>query len=184
MDIPPLSGLSKTQERALLAGLILLGWAFIVLARLFTVQVLEHDSLSKLARRQQERLEAIEAPRGAIFDRNGSILAISSNSHMGVVNPRRIPNKEMAAALLAGILHQDAAQLEGYFDKAAASRSRGGYLVVDNRSQTNKPPVWTGCISTGLRSANRVCGVTRMARWQRISWAMWIGRAKAWPASN
>jgi cell division protein FtsI (penicillin-binding protein 3) len=133
MDIPPLSGLSKTQERALLAGLILLGWAFIVLARLFTVQVLEHDSLSKLARRQQERLEVIEAPRGSILDRNGTILAISSNSHMAVVNPRRIPNKEMAAALLAGILHQDAAQLEKYFDKAAASRSRGGYLVVNNR---------------------------------------------------
>jgi cell division protein FtsI (penicillin-binding protein 3) len=133
MDIPPLSGLSKTQERALLAGLILLGWAFVVLARLFAIQVLEHDSLLKLAHRQQEHLEVIEAPRGAIYDRNGSILAISSNSHMAVVNPRRMPNKELAAALLAGILHQDAAQLEGFFEKAAESRTRGGYLVVDNR---------------------------------------------------
>ncbi len=116
----------------MLAGLILLGWAFIVLARLFTVQVLEHDSLSKLAHRQQEHLEVVEAPRGSIYDRNGSILAISSNSHMAVVNPKRMPNKELAAALLAGILHQDAAQLEGYFAKAAESRKRGGYLVVDN----------------------------------------------------
>ena len=133
MDIPPLSGLSKTQERALLAGLILLGWAFVVLARLFAIQVLQHDSLLKLAHRQQEHLEVIEAPRGSIYDRNGNVLAISSNSHMAVVNPRRMPNKELAAALLAGILHQDAAQLEGFFEKAAESRTRGGYLVVDNR---------------------------------------------------
>jgi cell division protein FtsI (penicillin-binding protein 3) len=132
MEIPPLSGLSKTQERAVLAGLILLGWAFVVLARLFAIQVLEHDSLLKLAHRQQEHLEAIEAPRGSIYDRNGRILAISSNSHMAVVNPRRMPNKELAAALLAGILHQDAAQLEGFFEKAGESRTRGGYLVVDN----------------------------------------------------
>jgi len=132
MDIPPLSGLSKTQERALLAGLILLGWAFVVLARLFTIQVLEHDALSKLAHRQQEHLEVIEAPRGSIYDRNDRILAISFNSHVAVVNPRRMPNKELAAALLAGILHQDAAQLEGFFEKAAESRTRGGYLVVDN----------------------------------------------------
>ena len=132
MDNPPLSGLSQTQERALLAGLILLGWALVVLARLFTLQVLEHDSLSKLARRQQEHLEVIDAPRGSIYDRNGSILAISSNSHMAVVNPKRIPNKELAAALLAGILQQDAAQLQAYFEKVAESRTRGGYLVVDN----------------------------------------------------
>jgi len=77
-------------------------------------------------------LEVIEAPRGSIYDRNGSILAISSNSHMAVVNPKRMPNKELAAALLAGILHQDAAQLEGFLEKAAESRTRGGYLVVDN----------------------------------------------------
>jgi cell division protein FtsI (penicillin-binding protein 3) len=134
MDLPPLSTLSKTQERALLAGLILLGWAFVVLARLFTLQVLEHDSLSKMAHRQQQHLEVIDAPRGSIFDRNGAILAISSNSHIAVVNPKRIPKEkeELAAAMLAGILQQDATQLQANFEKAAGSRTRGGYLVVND----------------------------------------------------
>ena len=134
MELPPLSSLSKTQERALFAGLILIGWAFVVLARLFTLQVLEHDSLSKLAHRQQEHLEVIDAPRGSIYDRNGAILAISSNSHMAVVNPKRIPKQkaELAAAMLAGILQQDAAQLQASFEKASSSRARGGYLVVDD----------------------------------------------------
>jgi cell division protein FtsI (penicillin-binding protein 3) len=132
MEIQPPSTLSKTQERALLAGLILLGWAFIVLSRLFIVQVVEHDSLLKLAHRQQEHSEAIDAPRGSIYDRNGSILAISSNSHIAVVNPKRVPNKELASALLAGILHQDAEQLQAYLERTAESRKRGGYLVVAN----------------------------------------------------
>jgi cell division protein FtsI (penicillin-binding protein 3) len=135
MEIPPLSSLSKTQERALLAGLILLGWAFVVLARLFTLQVLEHDWLTKLARKQQEHFEAMDAPRGSIYDRNGAIMAISYNSHMAVVNPRRIPKAkaELAAAMLAGILQQDAAQLQASFEKAAASGKRGGYLMVSDR---------------------------------------------------
>src|ERR1700733_11966952 len=119
MDIPPLSSLSKTQERALFAGLILLGWAFVVLARLFTLQVLEHDSLSRMAHRQQEHLETIDARRGSIYDRNGAVLAISSNSHMAVVNPKRIPRQkeDLAAAMLAGILQQDAGQLQASFEK-------------------------------------------------------------------
>jgi cell division protein FtsI (penicillin-binding protein 3) len=129
-----LASLSKTQERALFAGLILIGWALVVLARLFTLQVLEHDSLTRQARRQQEHLESIDAPRGTIYDRNGAILAISSNSHMAVVNPKRIPKQkaELAAAMLAGVLGQDAAQLQASLEKAAASRNRGGYLVVND----------------------------------------------------
>ena len=134
MEIPPLSSLTKTQERALLAGLILIGWALVVLARLFTVQVLEHDSLSRTAHRQQEHLEQIDAPRGSIYDRNGDILAISSNLHVAVVNPKRIPQQkeDLAAAMLAGILQQDAAQLQAAFAKAYASRTHGGYLVVND----------------------------------------------------
>ncbi len=134
MEIPPLSSLSKTQERALFAGLILLGWAFVVVARLFTLQVLDHDSLAQKARRQQEHLEQIDAPRGTIYDRNGAILAISSNSHMAVVNPKRIPKErlDLAAAMLAGVLEQDAGQLRANLEKAEGSRSRGGYLVVND----------------------------------------------------
>jgi cell division protein FtsI (penicillin-binding protein 3) len=127
MPLPAFSSLSKTEERLMLAGLILIGWAFIVLGRLFAVQVLQHDSLLRQAHRQQEHFEKIDAPRGSIYDRYGSVLAISYNSHEAVVNPKRIPNKDLAAAMLAGILKQDAAELQARIEK-----ERGGYLVVDN----------------------------------------------------
>jgi len=130
MDLPPLT---KTQERAVILGLILLGWAFIIVARLFGLQILGHDDLLRLARRQQESYRPIGAPRGSIFDRNGNILAISSSSHRVIVNPRRIPNKGFAAALLARMLGLDAGELQQNLERVVQSRARG-YFVVDDQA--------------------------------------------------
>lgn len=124
---------TKSTERALLIGLILLGWALIVILRLFQLQVLSHEQYAKRARRQQEKLEILEAPRGSIFDRNGNLLAISSASQLAVVDPKRIPNKELAAALLAKVLGLDAGKLQVAIETAALSRHHNGYFVVDQR---------------------------------------------------
>ena len=112
----------------MILGLILLGWAFIVVARLFGLQILGHDDFLRLARRQQESYRPIGAPRGSILDRNGNILAISSSSHRVIVNPRRIPNKGFAAALLARILGLDAGELQSDLE-----RSKSGYFAVDDQ---------------------------------------------------
>src|SRR5689334_4588805 len=101
MESRPSDFVSQSVERALITGLILLGWALILVFRLFDLQVLSHDELAKRARQQQEKLEPVEARRGSIFDRNGNLLAISSPSHLVVVNPRRIPDRATAAGLLA-----------------------------------------------------------------------------------
>jgi cell division protein FtsI (penicillin-binding protein 3) len=142
MEIPPLPPLSKSQERALILGLILAGWALVVVFRLFSLQVLAHDDYVRLARRQQQKLEPIDAPRGSVFDRNGNLLAISSASHLVVVNPRRIPNKEIAAALLARILKTDAAKLQDYLEKAAARHN--GYFIVDNHVSDEQAAAFVG----------------------------------------
>lgn len=128
----PLPPLTKSQERALVVGLILVGWAFILAFRLFTLQVMAHDEYVRLARKQQERLEPVYAQRGSIFDRNGSLLAISSASNILVVNPKRIPNKEMAAALVARILNMDAGRLQSSLEAAAQTRHHSGFFVVEN----------------------------------------------------
>jgi cell division protein FtsI (penicillin-binding protein 3) len=130
----PLAPLTKSTERAVLTGLILVGWALLLLCRLFFLQVLAHDEYAKLARRQQEKLEPIDAPRGSILDRNGNLLAISSASHVVVVNPKRIPNKEIASALLAKILGLDGKKLEPALEEAATSKRHSGYFVVSEHA--------------------------------------------------
>ncbi len=126
----PSAPLTKSAERAVTIGLILLGWALILVFRLFQLQVLAHDDYVKRARRQQEKLEAIDAPRGSIFDRNGNLLAISSASRFVVVDPKRIPNKEIAAALLGKILGMDPKKLQAALESAARSKHHSGYFVV------------------------------------------------------
>jgi cell division protein FtsI (penicillin-binding protein 3) len=131
MDRPPLAPPTKSVERLAILGLILLGWALIVLSRLFGLQVLAHDKFVKLAERQQETVEPTTGQRGTIFDRDGHPMAISSPSHFLVVNPGRIPNKEIAAALLASVLKIDAARLQQDLESAALSKKHRGYYIVD-----------------------------------------------------
>jgi cell division protein FtsI (penicillin-binding protein 3) len=133
-----LGPLGKSRERLLILGLILTGWALIVVIRLFDLQVLAHDKYTKLGEAQQEELEPVEAPRGAIVDRNGNYLAISSPSQLVVVNPGRIPDKALAAALLGRVLNLPAEKLQADFEDAAASKHRRGYFVVDPRVSDEK----------------------------------------------
>ena len=70
--------------------------------------------------------------RGSIFDRNGNLLAISSASNILVVNPKRTPNKAIAAALIARIINMDAARVQTSIESAAQSHRHNGFFVVDN----------------------------------------------------
>src|SRR5947209_2150099 len=126
-----LAPLSKSTNRLLVLGLILMGWALIVVLRLFELQVLGHDKYAKIGEAQQERVEPLEASRGAIFDRSGNYLAISSPSQFVVVNPSRIPDKAMAAAILGSVLNVNPRKLEADLLQAAGSRHHRGYFVVD-----------------------------------------------------
>lgn len=138
METPPAAPLASSIKRLLIVGLILLGWALILFLRLFELTVFAHARLEQRAASQQEKLELIEAPRGAIFDRYGNYLALSSPSEFVVVDPKRIPNKEIAAALLAGVLGVDAPKLERDLEAAAASKHHNGYLVVDPHVSPDK----------------------------------------------
>jgi cell division protein FtsI (penicillin-binding protein 3) len=99
---------------------------------------MEHEKYHTLAEAQQEHLEPLEASRGAILDRNGNYLAISSPAHFVVVNPSRIPDKSIAAALLAGVLNLDARRLQADLEAAAASHRHRGYFVVDPNVSPDK----------------------------------------------
>lgn len=59
----------------LLWGLLI--WAVVIFARLFSLQVLQHDDLARLAQQQQQKTKAIPALRGSILDRAGQPLAKS-----------------------------------------------------------------------------------------------------------
>lgn len=120
--------LSDTGNRAArrltwFAALVLL-WSALVLIKLFWLQVVNHKTYLRLARQQQERMVEIPAPRGSIYDRNGRPLAMSVPLDSVSVNPRRVPDLEVAAEILSGILEIDRTTLYGRL-LMAADNNRG-----------------------------------------------------------
>jgi penicillin-binding protein 2 len=64
----------REERFALLAGVVLSGLGLIVLG-LLRLQVVEHEHFRDLAKNNRVRMEVLRAPRGAIFDRHGELLA-------------------------------------------------------------------------------------------------------------
>ncbi|MFB3827655.1 MAG: penicillin-binding protein [Bryobacteraceae bacterium] len=88
------------------------------------LQVVRHGSYLRAARQQQERLVEIPAPRGSIFDRNGQPLAMSVTLESVSVNPRLVPDVQVAAGILSPILELDHTALYGRL-KLASDLGRG-----------------------------------------------------------
>jgi cell division protein FtsI/penicillin-binding protein 2 len=106
-------------------------WALLLFARLFQLQVVEHHEYVRLAQQQQERNVELRAPRGNIFDRNGSALAMSVPVESVCINPLRVPDPAIAADILAQVLHLDPSDLLEKINTAVSNRR--GFLWIKRR---------------------------------------------------
>ena len=77
---------------------------FLVVVRVFYIQVFEYKKLNKLAGDLWSRNLEIEADRGRILDRNGKVLADNLTTSSLVLIPSQIKDKEKATKSLAKIL--------------------------------------------------------------------------------
>lgn len=84
-----------------------------------------------MARARQELLVPIPAPRGTIYDRTGSPLAMSVAMDSVFVNPLRVPDLGVAAGILASILSLDRIQLYGRMKWALENKR--GFLWVKRK---------------------------------------------------
>ena len=77
---------SKEERFTLLAGVALTGFALVILG-LLRLQIVDHEKYVLLSKENRVRLEIIRAPRGAIYDRNGVLLADTAPSFSIVFRP-------------------------------------------------------------------------------------------------
>ena len=87
--------------------LLLLGvFGVLTFALLFTQlyhwQITEHDELQSVAVRQQTLRTTVEASRGTIYDRNGTILAMSASAEDIFISPKEIIENDQDQNLIAG----------------------------------------------------------------------------------
>jgi len=106
-------------------------WAALIAARLIQLQVVQHSQYAQLARDQQQKLEEIKAPRGAILDRYGQRLAMSLPVESVCVDPLRVPDAVVAADILANVLNLESGDLLAKLK--AAAQSRRGFLWVKRK---------------------------------------------------
>ena len=77
----------------------------IIIGKVFYIQVFSYNKLNKLAKDLWNRNLPIEANRGKIYDRNGTLLADNKTTVSLVLVPNQIKDKEKTASLLAQILN-------------------------------------------------------------------------------
>lgn len=106
-------------------------WAAAIFYKLVSMQVLHHQKYVTLARKQQEHVITVQAPRGYIYDRTGRPLAISVPVDSVFVNPLRLPDVSVAAEVMAPILGLDRAKLEK--DMRDAAEDHRGFMWVKKK---------------------------------------------------
>ncbi len=120
----PMNSLGRGgRERFRTFVLIALTWFAIISIRLLDLQVLRFGDLTQKAIRQQEATVDIIAKRGAIFDRHGNELALSTPAQSIGVFSDRAADKAALARLLTEALAVDEADLFGRLQ-------RGGFQWV------------------------------------------------------
>ena len=78
--------------------------SIIIIIRVFWIEVVDYNKLSKLANNLWSRELPVGADRGIIYDRNGKILATNLTTTSLVLIPNQIKDKEKVAKSLSEIL--------------------------------------------------------------------------------
>ncbi len=121
---PPVDPLRKNGR--LYAALAVFLLAFLLIgAKLFKLQVLDHDAFSIEAAEQYKMELPISAKRGLILDRHGIILADNELVEKFAIDPKAIKNKPS----LAGILSETFDRPARYYEQLFQDTSRR-YVVI------------------------------------------------------
>lgn len=100
---------------------------FILLTRLWYLQVIASERLKELSESNRLRLVPVAAPRGAILDRNGAVLVSNTPSFSMAVIPQDVKDKEALLDTLARQLGLDRADLEERWEKG---KGRAKYYPI------------------------------------------------------
>ena len=91
--------------------LLLLG---VLLARYFSLQIIEYDTYRTASERNRVQLQSIAPKRGLVFDRNGILLAENRPSYVLSLVVERVPDIDHTLELLAEMVTLSAADLEKF----------------------------------------------------------------------
>ena len=95
----------KQNKRILCVLYISILIFFLILLKVFYIQVIEYDKLNSLANELWNRNLIVKADRGRILDRNNKVIVDNITTYGLYLIPNQIKNKEDTANKLASILN-------------------------------------------------------------------------------
>lgn len=123
----------------LLAGVFGVATFLILFAKLWKIQIIDHEFYEEKAIAGQTRDLTVSANRGKITDSKGNILAISASVHNVVLSPKDIIergyDKKVIADGLASILGLDSAKLLQRMEKAKSQYEVIATKVEDDKAE-------------------------------------------------
>jgi len=110
----------QIEPRITLLSAIVVAVLSLFVMRLYYLQVLSHDELSRLADRNRIRIHRVRAPRGLVFDRKHRPLVETQPSFDAVLVPEDTDNLPQVVAHLENYLGQD-----GVVERVASAEEQG-----------------------------------------------------------
>lgn len=117
-QLKPINHTYNRRSWVVLAGFLAV--AFMIIARLFQIQILENAFYREKALDQRMKIIDLSPPRGDIYDRNGKLFATTVDSSSVFIIPTEIVSKEYTAKRLSEILSISYADL---IEKCKSRRS-------------------------------------------------------------
>jgi len=110
---PPRNSSNPSQRVKWLAG-VLGFWMLVIVARLYSLQIIQYARWVAEERKQQDRTRLVRPVRGAIFDRNQHPLAISQLMDSVYAKRGKVSDYDGTARELASVLGLNATELQNH----------------------------------------------------------------------
>ena len=113
------------RRRLALCMAIFLALFLLLCVRLFYLQLIASEDLQRIAQAQWTSESVIAPARGSIYDRNGSVLAISATAYTASVNPRQVADPVKMAEILSPVLNMETSDIV----KKVSDRSKSSVIL-------------------------------------------------------
>jgi penicillin-binding protein 2 len=118
---------SRSQHRVIALSVAVVILFFLLLTRLWYLQVIESDTLRGLSESNRLRFVPVAASRGMILDRNGKVLVNNTPSFSVAAIPQEVKDRDELLVNLAGYLNLDRDELVAKWDKG---KGRAKYYPI------------------------------------------------------
>ena len=125
----------ESKQRILVISFVVAAIFFIMLLRLWHLQILSADDYRSMSENNRLRFVPVAASRGAILDRSGKVLVSNRPSFSLAVVPQEVKDKDDLLQRLAGLLGLDRAELDDRWKKVTGRAKYYPVVLASNISR-------------------------------------------------